>query len=160
MVSTVTTTSKTTLWKTDPAHTLVEFSAKHMMVTTVKGQFKKAEAEVNWDEANFTNSSVEATIDTSSLVSGEDRRDTHLRSADFFDVASHPDFTVAVDGVTPAEDGVRVAGSITIAGQTRPLSFDARVSMADGEVWLDAEVPYNRADFGMTWNMYARAAVG
>ena len=84
-------TPNTTVWKLDAAHTLVEFSAKHMMISTVKGQFKKIDATVQWDEQDVTNSSVEATIDASSLVTGQDMRDNHLRSQDFL----HPFFPPA-----------------------------------------------------------------
>jgi|SRR4051794_20078417 polyisoprenoid-binding protein YceI len=97
------------------------------------------------------------TVAAGSIDTKNPKRDNHLRSADFFNVDRHPDFTLAVDAVTPADDGVRVTGGITIAGQARPLSFDAQVCTPDGEVWLDAEVPYNRADFGMTWNMMGMA---
>jgi polyisoprenoid-binding protein YceI len=93
------------------------------------------------------------TVAAGSVDTKNAKRDDHLRSADFFNVASHPDFTFAADGVTPADGGVHVSGSLTVAGQTRPVSFNAQVSAADGAVWLDAEVPFNRADYGMTWNM-------
>jgi polyisoprenoid-binding protein YceI len=86
-------------------------------------------------------------------------RDKHLRSGDFFDIATHPDFTFAVDGVTPADGGIRVTGGLTVRGRTRPVSFDVTVSSPDGEVWLDGEVPVNRADFGLTWNRLGIASM-
>jgi polyisoprenoid-binding protein YceI len=85
-------------------------------------------------------------------------RDKDLRSAKLFDIASHPDITYTVDGMQPASGGVRVTGSLTVRGRTRPLSFDATVSAA-GEVQLDAEVPVNRADFGLTYSPLRMASL-
>jgi len=139
-------------WTLDAARSEVRLKTRHTWgLAPLTGYFRQVSASGTVTAAGDVTGVF--TVAAASIDTKNPRRDTHLRSADFFNVASHPDFTVAVDGVTPAEDGVRVAGSITIAGQTRPLSFDAGVSTADGEVRLDAEVPYNRADFGMTWNM-------
>jgi polyisoprenoid-binding protein YceI len=86
-------------------------------------------------------------------------RDKDLRSAKVFDIASHPDITYTVDGMQPVSGGVRVTGSLTVRGRTRPLSFDATVSAAAGEVQLDAEVPVNRADFGLTYSPLRMASL-
>ena len=83
----------------------------------------------------------------------------HLRSADFFDIATHPDLTFTADGVSPADEGVRVTGRLTVRGRTRPASFDTKVSTAEGEVWLDGELRVNRADFGLTWNRMGIASM-
>src|SRR6185436_17103141 len=89
------------------------------------------------------------TLDTARSVDTKNKkRDEHLRSADFFDAANHPDITFTVDGIRPGHGGVRVTGSLAVRGRTRPVSFDATVSSADGETWLDGEVQVNRADFG------------
>ena len=96
-------------------------------------------------------------IDTKNPV-----RDRHLRSADFFDIANHPDLTFAVEGAAPADGadgGVRVTGSLTVAGRTRPASFDATVSATGDEVRLDGELQVNRADFGLTWNRMGIASM-
>ena len=79
-------------------------------------------------------------------------RDKDLRSAKLFDIANHPDITYTVEGMQPAGGGVRVTGSLTVRGCTRSLSFDGKVSAAAGEVLVDAEVPVNRADFGLTYS--------
>ena len=90
-----------------------------------------------------------ASIDTQNT-----KRDTHLRSADFFDSDNHPDISFTADDIRPSGQGVAVTGELTVRGRTRPLSFDATASVpGDGEVWLDAEVRVNRADFGITWNV-------
>jgi polyisoprenoid-binding protein YceI len=93
-------------------------------------------------------------VDTKNSV-----RDKHLRSADFFDIANHPDLTFAVEGAAPADGGVRVTGSLTVAGRTRPASFDATVSATGDEVRLDGELQVNRADFGLTWNRMGIASM-
>jgi polyisoprenoid-binding protein YceI len=81
------------------------------------------------------------------------KRDDHLRSADFFDAENHHDITFTVDGITPSAAGATVIGSLAVRDRTRPMSFDATVSAFQGdEIRLEAEVPVNRADFGLTWN--------
>ena len=99
------------------------------------------------------------TVAAGSINTKNPVRDKHLRSADFFDVATHPDISFAVDDVSPGDEGVRVTGRLTIRGRTRPASFDARVSSADDEVWLDGELQVNRADYGMTWNRMGIASM-
>jgi polyisoprenoid-binding protein YceI len=94
------------------------------------------------------------TVAASSIDTGSTRRDRHLRSADFFDSGNHPDITFTADGVRPADQGVAVTGTLTVRGRTRPVSFDAVAAIqGDGEIWLDAEVRINRADFGLTWKL-------
>ena len=92
------------------------------------------------------------TVKASSLNTRNPQRDKHLRSADFFDVANHENFTFTVDSVTPTGKGAQVTGSLTVRDTTRPVSFDAQVQSSGGEATLDAEVPVNRADYGLTWN--------
>ena len=105
------------------------------------------------------------TVAAGSIDTKNSTRDKHLRSADFFDIASHPDLTFAVDGVAPADgaapaDGrVRVTGSLTVRGRTRPASFGATVSATDDDVRLDGELQVNRTDFGLTWNRMGIASV-
>jgi polyisoprenoid-binding protein YceI len=99
------------------------------------------------------------TVAAASIDTRNSTRDKHLRSADFFDIATHPDLTFAVDSVSPAGEGVRVAGHLTVRGTTRPASFDVKVSSADGEVTLDGQLEVNRADFGLTWNWLGIAAM-
>jgi len=90
-----------------------------------------------------------ASIDTRNA-----RRDKHLRSADFFDSDSHRDVTFTVEGIRPSRRGVTVTGTLSVRGRGRPLAFDATAAVhGDGEIWLDAEIIINRADFGLTWNL-------
>ena len=96
-----------------------------------------------------------ASIDTKNT-----RRDVHLRSADFLDSDTYPDITFTAEAIRSSGLGVSMSGSLTVCGRTRPLSFDAAASVrGNGEVWIDAEVIINRADFGLTWNVLGMASM-
>jgi polyisoprenoid-binding protein YceI len=100
------------------------------------------------------------TVAAASIETKNTRRDTHLRSADFFDSGNYPDITFTADGIRPSGQGVAVTGTLTVRDCTRPLSFDAAASVqGDGEIWLDAEVRINRAGFGLTWNRMGMASM-
>jgi len=148
-----------TTWKIDPSHTDVAFSAKHMMITTVRGKFDRVEGEIVLDEANPAVSSGEIRIGAASLSTGFEQRDNHLRSADFFDVENNPWIVARTTGIEKAGDGYLVHTDVTIRGTTRPLTFEAAFlgvvpNMQGGRhagFHLTAKV--NREDFGLTWNM-------
>jgi polyisoprenoid-binding protein YceI len=145
-------------WTLDPARSEVRLHTRHTWgLRPLTGYFRQASGNGTVTAAGEVTGVF--TVAAGSVDTKNSKRDEHLRSADFFDVASHPDFTFAVGSAAPAAEGVRVTGTLTIRDQARPLSFDARVAIAEGEVWLDAEVPVNRADFGMTWNMMGIAAM-
>ena len=93
------------------------------------------------------------TVAAASVDTKKAKRDTHLRSADFFDTGNHPDITFTVHGIRPSGQGAEVTGALTVRDRTQPLSFAAAATVpGDGEIWLDAEVHINRADFGLSWN--------
>ncbi len=99
------------------------------------------------------------TVAAASIDTGNPRRDTHLRSADFFDSAIYPNIIFTTDDILPSGQGAAVAGTMTVRGRTRPLSFDAAVSVhSDGEIWLDAKIHINRGDFGLNWNQLGMAS--
>jgi polyisoprenoid-binding protein YceI len=99
------------------------------------------------------------TVAAGSIDTKVKKRDDHLRSAELFDVDSHPHITFAVKQVQPSGQGVTVAGDLTVRDTTRPVSFAARISSAgEAEVSLDGEVRVNRADFGLTWNQLGMAS--
>ena len=100
------------------------------------------------------------TVAATSIDTRNGRRDRHLRSADFFDSDNYPDITFTVEGIRPSGHGVTVTGVLSIRDRARPLSFDAAAAVPGGsEVWLDAEVLINRADFGLTWNLMGLVAM-
>ena len=124
----------------------------------VKGTFREVAGTgtVSPDgQVSGTVTAAAASIDTKNK-----KRDTHLRSADFFDSGTYPQITVRVDRVTPASQGVTVTGALTVRDRTRPLTFDATVSAVGGdEVQFDAEIQVNRSDFGLTWNQLGMASM-
>jgi polyisoprenoid-binding protein YceI len=101
------------------------------------------------------------TVAAASVDTGNTRRDNHLRSADFFDSANHPDITFTADSIRAHDDGAAVTGALTVRGRTRPLSFTAAAAVQDdGTIRLDAEVGIDRADFGLTWNRLGLVSMG
>jgi polyisoprenoid-binding protein YceI len=149
-----------TTWNIDPAHTDVQFSAKHMMMTTVRGRFTGVEGTITLDEQNPVNSTGTFTIPVASLNTGVEQRDAHLRSADFFDTDNHPAATFSATTVEPkGGSDYRVGGDLTIRGTTRPVSFDVELlgfyAGMDGARRAGFHVTgrINREDFGLTWNV-------
>jgi len=152
------------IWTLDPAHTLVEFSAKHMMFTTVKGRFKTVRGTILLDEANPANSSVEAEIDAKSLDSGVEFRDNHLRSADFLEADKYPTITFKSTRIElQGDDRARITGDLTIHGVIRQVELDAELTgrgqnpMHEDTIGFEARTAINRKDFGLTWNMALEA---
>ena len=147
-------------WQLDPAHTLVEFSGKHMMFTTVKGHFKRVRGTILLDEADPSLSSVEVEIETPSLYSGVEYRDNHLKSADFLDIERHPTITFKSTRVElVGSDRAKVIGELTIRGITREVVLDTELSGRGKDprgrevISFDARTQINRKDFGLTWNV-------
>ena len=138
-------------WILDPARSEVRLETRHTWgLRPLHGVFRQVTGSGTVSAAGQVTGSL--TVAAGSIDTRNKMRDKDLRSAKVFDVASHPDITYTVDGMQPAGGGVRVTGSLTVHGRTRPLSFDAMVSAAASEVRLDAEVPVNRADFGLTYS--------
>ena len=147
-------------WILDPRKSSIRLNSTAMWgLVPVNGVFREVSgnATVSPDgEVSGTVTVAAASIDTKNT-----RRDTHLRSADFFDSGNNPDITFTADGIRPSgQGGVTVTGALTVRGRTRPLSFDAAASVpGDGEIWLDARARINRADFGLTWNLLGMASM-
>lgn len=147
-------------WQFDTPHTLVEFSAKHMMISTVKGHFQNVRGTLIYDEAVPALSSVEAVIDAASLYTGTAMRDNDLRSTRFLDVETYPTLTFKSTRVEMLSDNHGlVAGDLTIHGVTREVVLDTvrtgRGKNLDGKevVAFEARTSINRKDFGLHWNM-------
>ncbi|CAN5658117.1 YceI family protein [soil metagenome] len=150
-------------WRIDPAHTDVLFSAKHMMVTTVRGKFDTVEGELELDEEDPTSSHGEIRVAVSSLSTGIQRRDDHLRSGDFLDVEHHPTIVVRVTDIQPEGDRYRVTTDLTIRGLTRPLVLDAEFlgiypGMQGGRrVGFTLSGTIARKVWGLDWNVALEA---
>ncbi|HKZ89078.1 MAG TPA: YceI family protein [Thermoplasmata archaeon] len=146
-------------WEFDPAHSSVELSVRHLMISTVTGRFKSLRGSVTRDEAAIENSRVEAEIDAASIDTGVADRDNHLRSADFFDVANHPKLVFRSTKIEDlGGDSGRMHGELTIRGVTRPVILAVSYLGEIRDPWgnrrrgFSAETTLYRKDFGMTWN--------
>lgn len=145
-------------WNLDPAHSSIEFSVKHLGIATVRGKFRKfaATAETGPDGRLER---VDATIEAASIDTGVDQRDEHLRSADFFDVARHPEIRFASTGIAQTGAGeVVVTGELTLRGVTRPVRFTLEQGAAIKDPWGQQRVAssatgkLSRKEWGLTWN--------
>jgi polyisoprenoid-binding protein YceI len=147
-------------WTLDPVHSVAEFKVRHMMISNVKGQFTGISGVLTFDEGEIANSRVEASIDASSINTRDPQRDTHLKSADFFEVEKYPALTFQSTSVKrTGEDELAVTGDLTIHGVTRQVTFRVEGPTAPGRdpwgntrVGLSASTKINRKDFGLTWN--------
>jgi polyisoprenoid-binding protein YceI len=139
-------------WALDGARSTIGLRSSSIWgLVPVKGAFSQVSGRVAVSPAGAVSGTI--TVAAASVDTKNAKRDKHLRSGDFFAADAFPHITFGVDGVQPSGDGVTVAGKLTVRGRTRPLTFPARVSVAGpGEVWLDAEVRVDRAEFGLTWN--------
>ncbi len=158
MVSTQTQTT-TSVWTIDPAHSNVEFAVKHMMFTTVKGRFAGVDGQIELNEQDLADSFVNVTIDVNSVDTREEKRNAHLRSADFFDVEQHPEMTFKSTKVeSDGDDEFKVIGDLTIRGVTRPVVRDVEQTGRGTNPWgqevigFEARTKINRKDYGLNWN--------
>jgi polyisoprenoid-binding protein YceI len=142
------------IWNVDASHSEVGFIARHLMVSKVRGQFKDFAAVVTVAEP-FDLSSVEATIQLASVDTNSTDRDTHLKSADFFDVENNPTLTFKSTKVTDST----LEGLLTIKGITKPVTFDLEFGGVSADPWggtragFEATTEINRKDFGLSWNV-------
>ncbi len=154
-------------WFFEPGHSAAEFSARHMMVTNVRGHFKNVHGTLSFDPANPRAASVEVAIDAAGIWTGEPDRDAHLRSADFLDVEKHPKITFKGNQVEMAgANEAVVTGELTIRGVTRAVALNVHyLGQWQTPWWEDgvdkgpktragftATTTLNRHDFGVSWN--------
>ncbi len=151
--------SKETSWNLDASHSNATFSVRHMMVSNVRGEFQKLAGSVKGDLARPETLRIEATIDVGSINTRDAQRDTHLRSADFFDVEKYPSITFVSKSVRRASDVLEVTGDLTIHGTTREVVLDVdgptpehKDPWGNVRIGASAKTKIKRSDFGMTWN--------
>ena len=137
----------------DRSHSQLNFVGDALLLSA-HGHFEKWEIDAQVDAANLENSTVSLTIDAASLNTRVDRRDNHLRSADFFDVAKYPQITFVSSKVTKIDDrSLKLSGNLTLRGVTKPLDIPVQiVFLRDGSARFKGNVQFNRKDFGMTYN--------
>ena len=146
-------------WVVDASHSQATFSVRHMMISTVKGQFKVLSGKLNIDEQNPANSWIEAQVETASIDTRDEKRDAHLRSGDFFDAEKYPVITFKssrVEHVGGSE--YKVTGDLTMHGVTKPVAFIAEYFGQGKDPWgnnkagLSAKAKINRKEWGLGWN--------
>jgi polyisoprenoid-binding protein YceI len=152
------------VWQIDSSHTHSTFTVRHLVISNVRGEFRRTSGTVRIDDRDLSKSSVEAVIDAASIHTREDKRDAHLRSPDFFDVEKHPTITFKSSKVEKAGDGYKVAGDLTMRGVTRPIVLDVtsltpEIKDMQGKArrGLSARTTVNRRDFGLDWSKMVEA---
>ena len=146
-------------WNLDPAHSAVTFSAKHMMITTVRGSMAIRDFELDFDPQQIERSAVRVSMDAASIDTGQEARDQHLRSADFLETEAHPTIDFVSSRIERVRDRYRINGDLTIRGVTRPVVLDAEFggivpNMQGGtRAAFSATTTIDRDDFGLNWNV-------
>ncbi len=147
-------------WTIDPAHTRATFSAKHMMITNVHGQFNEVEGAVDFNEQDPTRSTVDVKIVAASLNTHEEKRDAHLKSPDFFDVEKYPYLLFKSARVEKTSENTgRIYGDLTIRDMTKPVTLDVEYNGQAKSPWgatsagFTATTKVNRKDWDLNWNM-------
>ncbi len=146
----------TTKWVLDPTHSELLFKVKHLMISNVKGEFRKFSAVIGG--ADFTTALVSVTIDAASIFTNEDNRDGHLRSGDFFDVENQKEITFVSSAFAKSGDDYKLTGALTIKGITNNVTLDVEFGGTNKDPWGNEKAAFavsgkiNRKDWGLNWN--------
>jgi polyisoprenoid-binding protein YceI len=147
-------------WAIDAAHTSVQFAAKHMMITTVRGHFGEVTGSIQLDGKDFTKSDINVKIDLAGLTTRDEKRDAHLRSGDFFDTETYPTATFNSKRIEKTgDDSYKVVGDLTIRDITREVTLDTDFEGFNKTPWgaevlaFTAGTKLNRKDFNLNWNV-------
>lgn len=147
------------IWNVDPAHTVVGFSVRHMMVTNVRGSFLGVEGTFDGDADNIAGGKISFKIDTDSITTNNEDRDNHLRSEDFFDAAKHEHILfTSTEIVEAGKDKFDVTGDLTVKDVTKKMTFKVERTGAGKNPWgvdvvgFEADGKISRKEFGLTWN--------
>lgn len=142
-----------TKWLLDPTHSEITFKVKHLMISNVKGEFTNFDAEITTEDDTFSKAKVSASIKTDSVFTNNTDRDTHLKSADFFNAEKYPAITFEAEALTGD-----VTGNLTINGVTKPVTLDVDFGGIGQDPWGNTKAGFSfegkikRSDFGLTWN--------
>lgn len=146
-------------WTIDTNHSEITFKVKHLVISTVSGKFKKFEGTVESSKEDFSDAKIKFSADIDSIDTGNEQRDGHLKSADFFDAGSHPKLTFVSTGVTKKGDSdYQVKGDLTIRGTTHPVVLDAEFGGLQKDFYGNTVAGFemsgklNRQDFGLHWS--------
>jgi len=149
-------------WNIDGSHTRTGFSVKHLVISDVKGEFAKTEGKARIDEADLSKSSIEVTIDAASVDTRDAKRDNHLRSADFFDVAKFPTISFKSTKIEAGKDGaLTVTGDLNMHGVTKPVTLEGSITKAITDPWGNTRRgasftgKLDRKAWGISWSKVA-----
>ncbi|MEP7153137.1 MAG: YceI family protein [Nitrospira sp.] len=152
------TSAETARYDVDPDHSIVEFKVSHMVISKTTGHFKDYTGFIEMDPDAGTVKSIEATIKTASVTTNQEKRDTHLRNPDFFDVEKYPTMAYKMKTYKKSGDGYTAIGDLTLHGVTKEMTLTGNINGVTKDPWgntragFTAEGKVNRKDFGMVWN--------
>jgi polyisoprenoid-binding protein YceI len=156
--------AQTSNWDIDPVHSNVQFTVRHMAISNVTGNFHKLSGTVDFNEPDVTQSRINATIDTASVDTREEKRDGHLKSQDFFDVAKYPTITFKSKRIVQSGGQLQMIGDLTIRGVTKEVALDVdaptkEVTDPYGMVrrGFSASTKIHRQDYGLVWSGMSKA---
>ena len=145
-------------YKIDRSHSSIQFAVRHLVVTKVKGEFNEFSGMILYDDENITKSSVDVTINTASIDTKDPKRDDHLRSPDFFDVAKFPQISFKSKRIEKTSDGYAVIGDLTMHGVTKEIRIPFSIAGVVTDPWgnvrlgLSGKTKLNRQDYGVSWS--------
>ncbi len=152
------TTAVKTKWSLDPTHSELTFKVKHLMITNVKGEFRKFNATIESDGTSFKNARVSATADADSIDTNSVDRDTHLKSADFFDAGNHKQIKFVGSTTQKSDESYQITGDLTMKGITKAVVFDVEFGGLVKDPYGNEKAGFsfngkiNRKDWGLNWN--------
>ncbi len=146
-------------WSVDGSHSAIDFSVKHMMISRVRGSFKKFEAELAADPSDLTSADIQFSIEVASIDTQDEQRNGHLCSADFFDAEKYPQITFKSSKITSKAAGeYDLTGDLAMHGVTNPVTFHVTFEGEGKDPWgneragFSAQAVLNRKDYGLSWN--------
>lgn len=152
--------NKKNIWVIDPVHTRIRFETKYLLITSVSGSFTEFEGSVTTPSDNFDNSEIKLKLYTNSINTGNEERDNHLRSADFFDAAHYPSLTFSSTSVHVRNTEIKVTGELCIKNIRETISFGAKHlgfvtdPFGNSKSAFEMQLVLNRKDFGISWNQF------
>ncbi|MEO8588620.1 MAG: YceI family protein [Flavobacteriales bacterium] len=157
-MNTATATTSRTIWTLDPSHSELLFEVKHLMISNVKGAFRKVNASIDMVGSDLSTAAVQVNIDAASIFTNDESRDKHLRSADFFDAEHHPELTFSGTSFTRKGSDHELTGNLTIKGVTRQVTLNVEFGGVNKDPWGNEKMGFsisgtiNRTHWGLNWN--------
>ena len=150
-------------WIIDPSHSEIGFKVKHLVISTVSGKFTSFEGKIEADKADFTDAKISFSADINSIHTGNEQRDGHLKSADFFDAATHPKLSFVSTSIEKKGDDYKIKGDLTIRGVSKPVSLDVEFGgiqkdfSGNDVAGFEITTRIKRLEYGLHWNAATEA---